>query len=285
MAELNTPIFNESPRIDIMDTISAWGKYAPKNNSWPLRLLISAGLSRGGLRKKILRIWLKQFGNLIDVTVRGIKYRLNIENNVTDRQILAASKEYDKLELNALVDACGGGVFVDIGANIGYYSLVLAQRGARRVIAIEPNPPTLARLRYNVDLNSFNEEITILPIGIGQEGSFELYSCGDLGSASLLAPKAEKINSVAISTRPLLDVLNELKIESLGGIKIDVEGMEDRALLPFFEDAPETLWPTCIVIEHCNKSYWETDIITHLLESGYTKSHETRGNTVLKKAP
>jgi len=92
----------------------------------------------------------------------------------------------------------------------------------------------------------------------------------------------ETATSVTISTRPLLDVLNELKIKKLGGIKIDVEGMEDRALLPFFTDAPKTLWPSCIVIEHCNKSGWEMDIIAHLLDSGYANVYESRGNTILK---
>lgn len=266
-----------------MDTTSEWGKYAPPKKAWFLQLLIKAGLSRGGIRKKILKAWQKNHGNLVDTSVRGVNYRLNLTNNVTDRQILAASKEYDGVELNALVEACRNTAFVDIGANIGYYSLILAARGAKQVIAIEPNPPTLARLRYNVSINAFKDNITILPIGIGEEGSFDLFSCGDLGSASLLKPEAENIEHVTISTRPLLDVLNELEIEKLGGIKIDVEGMEDRALRPFFTDAPKSLWPTCIIIEHCNKEEWEADIIAHLLNNGYTKQHESRGNTVLKK--
>lgn len=224
-----------------MDTTSEWGKYAPSKEAWFLQLLIKAGLSRGGIKKRILHTWQRNFGSLVDISVRGVNYRLNLENNVTDRQILVGSKEYDGVELSTLLEACKSGAFVDIGANIGYYSLVLAARGVERVIAIEPNPPALARLRYNVSINSFKEKIAILPIGIGIEGSFDLFSCGDLGSASLLEPKNGKTDRITIQTRPLLAVLNELKIEKLGGIKIDVEGMEDRALMPFFTEAPESL--------------------------------------------
>jgi len=268
-----------------MDTASEWGKYVPPKDARFLLLLIKAGLSRGAIRKKILEAWQKNHGHLVDVEVRGVRYRLNLENNVTDRQILAASKEYDGTELAALLEACRNGAFIDIGANIGYYSLVLASRGVKQVVAIEPNPPTLARLRYNIEINPFRENIAILPIGIGEEGSFELFSTGDLGSASLLAPKHGKTTSTTIQTRPLLDVLNELKIEKIGGMKIDVEGLEDQVLLPFFEEAPKDLWPGCIVIEHCNKDDWKTDIIAYLLKHGYQATHRSRGNTILKRIP
>ena len=38
-----------------------------------------------------------------------------------------------------------GGIFLDIGANIGYYSLMAAKFGAKKVIGIEPNPIVLDR--------------------------------------------------------------------------------------------------------------------------------------------
>jgi len=265
-----------------MDTTTAWGKYAPPFSSWPLRFLIAIGLDRGGLRKIIIRSWLRHFGALIDIQVRGIKYRLNIQNNVTDRKILSSSKEYDGTEIKELKRACKDAVFVDIGANIGYYSLALASSGVKNIIAVEPNPPTLARLRYNIGINKFENQIAVFPIGIGNNGVFDLFSSGDLGSASLLADSS-KTDRISIITRPLLDILAEQKVQNVGGIKIDVEGMEDRALLPFFEIAPKSLWPECIVIEHCNKADWETDVIAELCKSNYATIYQSRGNTILKK--
>ena len=52
-----------------MDTTSVWGKYAPPSNSWPWRLIIKIGLSRGGIRKKLIQSWQKQFGHLRDLIV------------------------------------------------------------------------------------------------------------------------------------------------------------------------------------------------------------------------
>ncbi len=46
-------------------------------------------------------------------------------------------------------------------------------------------------------------------------------------------------------------------------MKIDIEGFEDQALFPFFDEAPEKLWPRCIVIEPNSKS-WKRDILKHL---------------------
>ena len=74
-------------------------------------------------------------------------------------------------EIDAL--ACEGDksqkdkVFIDIGANTGHYALSLAKRGFTRIIAIEPNPPTLELLNFNVSINDFDEIITIVPLCIG----------------------------------------------------------------------------------------------------------------------
>lgn len=265
-----------------------WGQYAPSGKSWFLRLLIALGLSRGALRRKvILPVWQRRCGPIADVTVRGINYRLDISDNLNDRKLLASPREIDRVELRALEDYCRGRVFVDIGANIGYYSLALARNGAKRVIAVEPNPPVLGRLRYNLSINGLEEKTTVLPLGIGTEGTAQLYfSARSLDCASLLKNLvAEGARSVPVSVRPLLDVLLDLQIERIGGLKIDIEGTEDRALKPFFRDAPKTLWPDCIVIEHANRAAWETDIIASLLDSGYKALHETRQNTVLASPP
>ena len=264
-----------------------WGQYAPTGKSWFLRLLIALGLSRGALRRKvILPLWQRRFGPIADVTVRGISYRLDISNNLNDRKLLASPRQIDRVELRALEDYCRGRVFVDIGANIGYYSLALAKSGAKRVIGIEPNPTLLGRFRFNVFINQLEEIITVLPLGIGKEGVAELYfNDRSLDCASLLKNLvAEGARSVPICVRPLLDILVDQHIERIGALKIDIEGTEDRALKPFFRDEPKTLWPDCICIEHANRAAWETDIIAYLLESGYEILHETRLNTVVLRA-
>lgn len=75
--------------------------------------------------------------------------------------------------LAALLDRCqDGDVAVDVGANTGVYALsVAAEYPDARVIAIEPNPDTVEKLRANVEVNGFGGRIEPLPIGLGAEAT------------------------------------------------------------------------------------------------------------------
>lgn len=263
--------------------LSSWGEYAPLQKTILLRFFIAIGLGRGAVRSKIIKIWIKNFGYLVDVKVRGIYYRLNLSDNVTDCKILASSVIYDKKELNYLQKACTGGVFVDVGANIGYYSLVLAQKAGCKVVAIEPNPTTLARLRFNVASNSsLKDNITIVPLGVGEKGEFDLHLGDSLGGASLHRDLFDdSYKTVRIQTKPLFDILTEQKIDRVDALKIDIEGMEDRALVPFFEDAPSRMWPKCIVIEDDHQKMWKDDLMKILHQKGYSEAARSSGNAIL----
>lgn len=264
-----------------VDANPPWGQCAPPSGSWPHTTLIALGLAHGFIKKKIIQDWTRRFGPTVDIEYSGIRYRLNLTDNVTDLRILTSHKSYDRQEIDALKDSASQSTFVDIGANIGFYTLSLASAGAQ-VIAVEPNPKTLARLRYNAKLNDFGSNITIIPMGIGEEGEFALVSSGDLGSATIrpCGHNAAK-ESIIIQTQPLLRILCDNGIQKVDGLKIDIEGMEDRALIPFFNEAPKSLWPACVVIEHCTKEHWEQDVITHMLDLGYSCSIKTRANSIL----
>ena len=53
------------------------------------------------------------------------------------------------------------GIFIDVGANIGYYSLMAAKRG-HTTIAIEPKEENLLRLQMGVDLNHVSNEVYLV---------------------------------------------------------------------------------------------------------------------------
>jgi FkbM family methyltransferase len=253
--------------MDPQSKIAPWGTYAPPFNAKLLRLPVKLGLGHGKFKDLILEHWKKRYGSDVDIVIRGVKYRLNIDDNVTDTRLLVSSRVYDKTEVDMLKRFCKEGVFVDIGANIGYYALAMAINGAQRVIAIEPNPPALARLRFNIGLNQLEDVITVVPYGVGEAGEFKMSLTGGLGGASLVMPEDAK-GSITITTRPLLDILNQEGIGEIAAMKIDIEGFEDRALMPFFKTAPRTLWPRGIVIEDCHRDHWLSDVTDTLLELG-----------------
>ena len=261
-----------------------YGTFAAPRESRFLRLLIRLRCGRGILRKIILRSWQRRFGPLVDITARGIRYRLNIQDNLTDRKILAFPGGPDQQEIAALSVHCRDGVFVDIGANTGLYTLALAALGASYVLAIEPFPQALARLRFNIAINGAEDRITVVAAAVGTEGAGQLFvDPANIGRATLLRDPLQGADNVPVAVRCLTSILQQHNISQVAGLKIDTEGTEDCVLLPFFQTTPKVSWPACLVIEHTHRTAWKQDVIAYLLDSGYRVHRQTRENTILER--
>ena len=137
------------------------------------------------------------------------------------------------------------GIFLDVGANIGKYTIIMARKLGSHgiVIALEPNPDIYNRLIFNIKLNCL---INVIPLNIAADSENRrmtlfvdpLYH----GFSSLLYPldsklaeteggKKEKLHSVEVETRRLDDIVEELKIDKeIRLVKIDVEGYEAEVL-------------------------------------------------------
>lgn len=115
-----------------------------------------------------------------------------------------------------------GNLFIDVGANVGAYSLWVAQTGVR-TIAVEPSPTAAARLRANVGLNQF-------PIAIQQcalaEQSGHGWLTRDLGPTNHLLVGPDQ-GGDHIPVRTLDELLGD---GYASGVKIDVEGAERLVL-------------------------------------------------------
>ena len=121
-----------------------------------------------------------------------------------------------------------GRVFIDVGANIGYYSLLVARNcPSCRVIAIEAFPPTVVRLRHHVSINNLRN-IRIVPQAVADgEGSLCLHYAGDnnQGATSIL-PTGTDAEVVEVPCSTLPHLLTAEEIASIRLVKIDVEGAE-----------------------------------------------------------
>ena len=270
------------------DTSAPWGTYAPQGRDKPLLLMNTLGLAHGAFKHFIARQWLKRHPDTpVDIRYHDIKYRLYPVDNTVDLKLLFGSKYRDRVELEALTRTIRqGGVFVDIGANTGYYSLTAAAAGAGRVIAIEPYPPTFARLRFNIATNQFEDRIQAIQTALGDHaGEATLYvpEVGDVGS-SRISEQAISGRPVTVPLRPLPDILAERSVSHIDALKIDVEGMEDAVLMPFFETTGRDLWPGLIIIEHISSNDWRRDVLAWMLANGYRQTGQTRSNTLLEKS-
>ena len=210
-------------------------------------------------RKVVLR--------LADLPIRsrvgGLKFEFHIRDNASEKKYLFMPWRFDLAERSLLVkEMPKDAVFVDIGANVGIYSLYVASHlGPNgRVIAFEPNPSAYQRLSTNVALNeaTLSADIALLQLGVSAKDEIvELYlDDGNLGGSSLVM---ESANKTTIECKPLLDVLQSQGVEKIHGLKIDIEGAEDIALTPFLQRAPASLLPRWIVVEN-SQHLWKADL-------------------------
>lgn len=122
-----------------------------------------------------------------------------------------------------------GDGFLDVGANVGYFSVMAAHRvGARGfVVSLEPSPPLVEELRFNVALNRLTN-VRVVPVAAGaDEGSVEFFDAGCPNRAeSTTVPSAGFEFAGRVPQRPLGAVLTEDELRGVRLVKIDVEGAE-----------------------------------------------------------
>jgi FkbM family methyltransferase len=224
----------------------------------------------------------------LDVERWRLRMRLHPRDNGCEKNLLFTPQMYEPPEREELareIARVGARpfVFVDIGANVGLFSLyVAATAPAARILAIEPEPGNFARLAFNLAANP-GLPVTALQLALGDaEGSAEIVvNARDRGGTRLAAAGTHG-RGVPVRCRPLLAVVTEAGVTGIDALKIDVEGAEDRVLVPFMRDAPPALWPRLIVIED-SSAEWSTDLFALLEAKGYSVSSRSKQNVMLRR--
>jgi FkbM family methyltransferase len=230
----------------------------------------------------------------LDVERWGLRMRLHPRRNGCEKGLLFTPQMYEvgeRAELAAeIAKVAAAGrpfAFVDIGANVGLFSLFVAARAgaSARILAFEPEPESVRRLRFNVDANP-GVPIRVFSFALGETAGTALLvnDARDRGGTRVLRSNAssEPPNNLRVPCRPLLEVLAEEGVETVDALKIDVEGDEDRILVPFFRQAQRSLWPRLLIIEDGSGS-WGIDLFSELGALGYAVSRRTKLNVMMRR--
>jgi len=148
-----------------------------------------------------------------------------------------------------------GKIFYDVGANVGFFSLLAARLVGPngRVISFEPLPDNLVNLRENMKRNRFLN-VKILPFALGAANEEQIFQVserptwGKLKSAGHDAPD-KYLSDIKVPVRRLDDLIIDGVIPPPDFVKIDVEGAEVEVI----EGAQETMTryhPTLIIELH-----------------------------------
>jgi FkbM family methyltransferase len=145
------------------------------------------------------------------------------------------------------------GVFVDIGAFIGKYTIPLAQGNATRVIAVEPNPVSRCILAEAVELNQIHNKVTIIDRPIGKRD--EIVRLVLLGGVARTEKAKRGVRSITFHE---LLAITHVSYADISLIKIDVEGGEEIILKQLVANAHrfKSIRIICEILETNRQTYW-----------------------------
>jgi FkbM family methyltransferase len=272
----------------LLDTRSPFGTYKAERMvraAW--RLADRHDLSKG-LRKRIRALVSRFFKGPYDLEADGLKFRIYPGENYDDRKILAKGRLPEREEHKLIEPFLGKGkVFVDVGANIGSYSIFAAGLGAE-VLSIEANPQTADKLSFNVRANDLNN-VTIVNSAVGsRDDTLPLWqepsNCGFATFVKDLTTGewAGDWSPTFMKVRPLTGIVDDEALDRIDVLKVDVEGFEDRVVLPFLRHADKGLWPRVILLETNCRPYWSEDCLPELASRGYKVTGQTNDNMVFE---
>jgi FkbM family methyltransferase len=134
----------------------------------------------------------------------------------------------DPMEMHFLLDFLRTGeTFVDVGANVGVYSLLACSVPGVSVLALEPSTAAFDRIRENVALNYLEDRVTLKRVALGRSDGNAKLTLGFDAMNSLVEDESEHaVEPVAVTT--LDGVVEGIGMVAL--VKIDVEGWETEVL-------------------------------------------------------
>ena len=272
--------------------LAPFGSYPMTRSQHLARMLMhERPLGRGRLRR-IAVSWFQQGHQIVDGTLFGYRVRFHPRDNQTDAKGAVCGALYNRRELRWLRRILSPDAsFVDVGANMGFFSLYAACCHTRKILAIEANPVLMARFRETLALN---QPLPIwcvsCAVGATSGNGHLMPRHHDFGSGQISAAPSEKTQAgqqaAAIPIRPLKDIVQEAGLKTITLMKLDIEGMEHSVLDTYFRDVSPLLYPQHLILERPVRRELR-QALEHLLiaSSFYRISGRTRANLLLSRNP
>lgn len=124
-----------------------------------------------------------------------------------------------------------GDVVLDIGANIGYYTLIFAKLvgNSGKVFAFEPEPENFKILQKNIKINEYANVFLEQKAVSNNNEKLTLYISDKAGSHRIYKPE-KYVKSIDIESITIDNYLKKNNIKKIDFVKIDVEGAELNVL-------------------------------------------------------
>jgi FkbM family methyltransferase len=158
--------------------------------------------------------------------------------------------------------------FVDVGANVGSYSVLAGGAVGARVTAVEPIPEAFAHLTRNIALNGLSARVHACQCGLSQ-ASGVLRFTRDLDSMNHVLAAGEELPAIDVPVRTLDDLVGS---DTPVLVKIDVEGHERAVLIGGFRTLADPALLAVIVETNSSGSRYgvsDTDLVSLMHGHGF----------------
>lgn len=132
-------------------------------------------------------------------------------------------------------------IVLDVGANIGVFSIYAATKTRNTIHAFEPFPANFAALKHNVQANGQNN-VCLHQRAISDTTGVELFSAAKIGMNQLYKVAQRSIDYIKVSSIMLEDFMSEQHLDRIDFLKLDCEGSEGVIL--------SSISPTCLARIH-----------------------------------
>jgi len=200
-------------------------------NPFVIRLIRLFRLQR--IFRKLYFYFLKPPGGILTVQIGEINVKFYVS---TPEQLrgLESDREGEREVVELLISNLQpGDIVYDIGANVGFYSVILGKAVGERgkVIAFEPEKESYNLLQRNLKLNNLINVYTFQKALGNENKEGELFLGQTIGNFSLVKTYEKEINSQKVEIVKGDQFVRDQSLPIPKAVKIDVEGYEYSVLL------------------------------------------------------
>lgn len=164
--------------------------------------------------------------------VQGSKMLLNLSDVGISRELFFTGVHEAESTKQFKEEICSGMTIFELGANIGYYALIGAQRigASGKIIAFEPSPINMQAFKTNISLNNYERLVETYQMGIGNKTGKMMFNLVNKGNMSSFHERADgggikTFNSIEVNVTTIDDFVKD-RLEKIDYMRMDVEGYE-----------------------------------------------------------
>jgi FkbM family methyltransferase len=181
-------------------------------------------------------------------------------------------------------------VFLDLGANVGFYSLWVVSEGRRlgrkvKALAVEPDDVTRARLETNISASEAAGLVVPAACGVGgTSGTARMLRDDRNRGANRIDLEADNNDGSGLfEVLTIAELCDRFDIRRVDAIKIDVEGHDFAALSALFESGRQDLYPSTIIAE-VGRTDQDPPLAKLCEANGYSRAGRARLNIIMQRS-